>query len=654
MRWTLPILLTLWAAVATAGPRDPSAPLRPDARGKTVVRGASTNIGNLGLGITNLGWFGNLLNPTVSYPSFEWPLNSGVEHMFLAGLWVGGITTEADTLVSAGAEDTASNSGNPKLEFGPREEDELIRSSSNPLSPVFSTSALADQQFEMVFDDFSVGGGGPADDPHVPMGVRVHSKVLAYAPSYADDFVILLFEIENISGREINGLYVGFYAEMTVGNVAVTTPGSSTNGWNFYDDANGILRPGELPEDPQARLMYCHDADGEDGAAESWAGIRLLGADAPGDPDTGEVVFSYRQWRFGQMPRFDRDKYEFMSSGRIDEGRIEGVDYDAVGNWISMFATGPWPSLFPGDTANFAVAFVAGADSTEMLANSQVAQSTYDNGFELPAGPPSPRLSVRTENHRVILSWDPGTDPGDGPYDPTLASPEYHRSSFTNAPDFQGYRVWRIFGDVVTGDPFQQASLLAEYDVKTTPTGGVDPVGFNTGLPPMDENGRRIFVDDNVLDGFPYIYSVTSYAARDPRLGLPELESGFNENAVRVIPGSPAGGVSVAGGAPAAVGVYPNPYRGGGEFDSRFTTGEPRELGRQIWFTNVPARAAIDIYNLSGTRVDRIVRDDPSTGQVEWRLLSENNRALAPGLYVYVVEDLDSGDVQRGKLVILK
>ena len=34
--------------------------------------------------------------------------------------------------------------------------------------------------------------------------------------------------------------------------------------------------------------------------------------------------------------------------------------------------------------------------------------------------------------------------------------------------------------------------------------------------------------------------------------------------------------------------------------------------------------------------------------------MSEETRAIAPGLYVYAVENLETGDIQRGKLVILK
>jgi len=604
-----------------------------------------TNIGNVGLSVTNVGYFGNLLNPTLSSPSFEYPLNSKVEHMFVGGIWVGAIEAAGDTLVSAGADDTSSGQSSPTQEYGPLPEDSIVALSSNPLSPNFSTAALADQEFDFSMYDELGPGDASTDDPHIAMGLRVDTKVLAYSPPYADDFVIIDFTVENVSDQELSQVYLGWYNELSVGNTTVTIPGDETNGWNFYDDRNGFIAPGDYPDDPEARIMYCHDADGEGGKAESWAGVRILGVEGGFPP-----VLSYRQWRFNDARRrFDTGKYQFMSSGKIDRGKDGTTDFDAIGNWSSMVAVGPWPVLLPGDQAHFTIALVAGPDSTGMVRNSQVAQSTFDAGFQLPSGPPSPVLEVSTAENEVILRWNPGEEPGDE-YDATLASPEYHRSEFTGEYDFQGYRIYRIDGEAITGDPFEQATLLAEYDRVVWPDGTPDIWGFNLGLPPMTADGKREFIDRGVRDGFPYWYAVTSYANRQPRLGLDELERGFNENSVLVIPGSAPGGP----GNPSPVGVYPNPYRGSSLFDDRRPTGEPAELGRKIYFTNVPARAEISIFNISGTLVDKLRREDDSTGQVAWDMLSEHTRALAPGLYVFAVENLDTGEIQRGKFVILK
>ena len=97
--------------------------------------------------------------------------------------------------------------------------------------------------------------------------------------------------------------------------------------------------------------------------------------------------------------------------------------------------------------------------------------------------------------------------------------------------------------------------------------------------------------------------------------------------------------------------MYPNPYRAGSYFDSRQSE---RELGRKIWFTGLPERCRIQVFNLAGDLVKTLHHDDPVSGQESWDILSEPVRAIATGLYIYVVEDLDRGKIQRGKLVIIK
>ena len=67
---------------------------------------------------------------------------------------------------------------------------------------------------------------------------------------------------------------------------------------------------------------------------------------------------------------------------------------------MALLSTGPLPYLAPGDTIHVTYAIVCGADSLALLANSKVAQVAYDDGFAIPAGPPSPRLAFATDNDR--------------------------------------------------------------------------------------------------------------------------------------------------------------------------------------------------------------------------------------------------------------
>lgn len=413
-----------------------------------------------------------------------------------------------------------------------------------------------------------------------------------------------------------------------------------------------------VPGDPSIWMAYEHDDDGEEGLATSWIGYRLLGTSEEPEPEPGVNPVSYNTWRFRGVPDEDDwytdtddpgtqypGKYQVMSNGAFTVGVTEEIDYTRASNWVGLLTTGPFPYLAAGDTLRMTYAIVAGVDSVSILENSKIAQVAYDNGFSIPAGPPSPKLQFKYADNSVILSWAPGdsldaeTDE-ELPLDSPLRSPEHHISDITGRQDFQGYRIYRYQGEVISGDPFVISEMVAQYDI-------IDGIGFDTGIPPLNEDGMREFVYTGLLDGFPYWYSVTSFSASNLQDGLDEFESGFNANAKLVYPGpAPAGADN-----PRSVGVYPNPYRAGSMFDSR--TGE-QELGRKIWFTGLPARCRIQVFTLVGELVKTLYHDNPTSGQEPWDILSEDTRAIASGLYIYVVEDEDTGETQRGKLVIIK
>ena len=48
-----------------------------------------TRIGNLALTITNFGTFGHGFRLWPRQPSMQYPRGSGIEHLFVGGLWVG-------------------------------------------------------------------------------------------------------------------------------------------------------------------------------------------------------------------------------------------------------------------------------------------------------------------------------------------------------------------------------------------------------------------------------------------------------------------------------------------------------------------------------------------------------------------------------------
>ncbi len=640
-----------------------------------IFKSRYTNKGELGLTITNLGYVGNGFDPLTRLPSGRYPLNSKVEHLFMGGVWVGAVAPDGSIRVSTGAQDASTlqagdeirefrnyfNQGDPE---DPTDEwldpDNFLYIWSNSQNADnYHPDALATQQFRVVMDDYANIESGN----HTPLGLKIILRAMTWSQSYANDFVILDYAIVNVSGSELRDVYVGFWNDTTVGNVENSSPYVSPNQWNYYDDVNGAwgpeqwVGPGHAPSgDPDIWMMWERDDDGDDGLATSWIGCRLLGTRPEVTPEPSQQPVSYNAWRFRHVPAEDDEyteetdpdvvlpgKYQLMANGDFDVGETQEDDFTIATDWMGLLSTGPFPFLAPEDTLRVTFAMVAGADSLSLLANSKVAQLAYSNNFSIPAGPPSPNLEFAFDDNSVILRWAPGDsldlEGNPLPIDSPLRSPEHHISEITANEDFQGYIIYRYRGEVIEGQSEEVADIVAQLDI-------IDGKGFDTGLPPLNEDGMREFVDTDLLDGFAYYYSVVSYSAPDEEAGLPGFFSGFNENSARVYPG-PAPSVSPA---VRQVGVYPNPYRTGSLFESRVgNTGE-----RKIWFTGLPARCRIQIFNLVGEVLKTIDHDNPVLGQVSWNVLTDTGRAAATGLYIYVVEDLDTGEIQRGKLVIIK
>jgi hypothetical protein len=171
---------------------------------------------------------------------------------------------------------------------------------------------------------------------------------------------------------------------------------------------------------------------------------------------------------------------------------------------------------------------------------------------------------------------------------------------------------------------------------------------------------------EGVKTGFRYFASVTSYDTGDEQ--IESLESGRTQNLVLTVPApSPeqAQGRKVT--------VFPNPYKVEASWDAGRLVRD-----HYLWFANLPKRCTVRIYTLSGDLV-RNIDFDGATYQGEgarglynpgaevgidppvlsgtvyaWDMISDHGQAVASGLYLFSVEDKDSGDVQRGKFLIVK
>jgi hypothetical protein len=153
----------------------------------------------------------------------------------------------------------------------------------------------------------------------------------------------------------------------------------------------------------------------------------------------------------------------------------------------------------------------------------------------------------------------------------------------------------------------------------------------------------------NVFPSQPIHFAVTAFDVGDPQTGLSPLEASRLVNTTLVYPVDKWETVEKED---LKVVVYPNPYR----IDRGYSTDKYEEggnYGRRIRFVNLPPRCTVRIYTLDGDLV-KIIEHEKDPGSLEatydeWDLISRNTQAVVSGIYLFSVEDKESGKNQVGK-----
>ena len=167
--------------------------------------------------------------------------------------------------------------------------------------------------------------------------------------------------------------------------------------------------------------------------------------------------------------------------------------------------------------------------------------------------------------------------------------------------------------------------------------------------------------------GIEYYVAVTAFDRGVPERDLNFLETGRDADANMKVffPGATAQ-TNMDN-----IYVVPNPYIGRSKFDGRREKDEKGDKSRRLWFVNLPENCTIRIYTLAGDLVDTIehrgaymadvITVSKSTqfglapsGIHDWNMLSKNNQIIAPGVYLYSVENKADNKIKVGKFVIIK
>ena len=676
-----------------------------------------TSVGNLGLTITNYGILGNgwnrmedgSIHPSCQYKQHTEIAREQIEHFSYCGLWVGGIVN-GQRRVSTAIVDGVFDAGDEGFELFANSpitiQSSISSTTQDSMAKYYSPYAISHQDMITDFKDY---GDSPGDNlgiqGHSPLGLDIHLESYAWNYSYADAFVILKYTFTNATDDTIQDIYAGLWADASLANFNYTDIYTPGGGFSWSDNLDGF----DESEDGagfERAIGYQYDANGDDGWTESYLGLSALGSNVP----YNYLNTNYFQWVWTNsnnsdypaysMPLTDEERYDKMSSS-VPKG--SGPDYTSEGypgsenSWLFLVSAGPVGShhnadttswtLGPGESCHIAFTVVCalwtpgiGGNSHAQRGNLHVnydwAQKAYDgedknrnnqldegedgnsNGvidrYILPAPPPSPNMEVVVESGKVTIYWQDGA--------------ESFLDPISQEADFEGYRIYGA--RKTANEELGEFSLLLEIDLK-------NDIGYNTGFSTIriiNEFGEpdSILINDtyynykfdnaNIKDGWLNYYAVTAYDQGDPDANLESLESSIYSNRVYVFPGKAAANKNDWIGEPT---VYPNPFKGQALWDGYGSR------SKMLWFRNLPNEAEIRIFSLAGDLVDIIQHEESyngadianidaqknplmAGGEHAWDLITMHDQATASGLYLFTVEDKNSGQIKEGKFLIIK
>ena len=489
---------------------------------KPMVRDLRHIYARYDIPITNDGRFG--WDPEAQVPGGgRWLRGTNEGYIFGAGVWVGAIVDGAKQ-VSVGYNpiniQTELVPGNLPNEPGYTDPTEIVYISTdypnNALPPWpkgYDEDGLVITVSQMdSWCQFNDLDPSQQFESGKPLGALITAETYSWNTSFRDmwDIAFISYTIKNINPdqKAWEDAYIGFAMDPDIGN--------SSN------DLGGCF--------PDLNLGFAYNPpDSLAGIEEDWThppgyiGIKFL--DGPSkDPVTGAAkMTTFAIWATDFVPNSDEIRYDLLSRGTYDT-----LDVDPADKRIFV-SSGPF-SLDYGDSVRFviAVCFAWPAwyydpslkGKTERYADylkkvAENAQYVYDNNFRFPQPPLLPRITLNSQNQRVVITWD---DRSEYSVEKILSLPE-----FSDSLDFEGYKLWRS-----SSGGEGTFELLGHWDKISFDDSG-NPIGENTGL-------AHSYVDENLTNGKLYYYAVTAYDKGEYEQGhygdsefqlVPPLETGM-------------------------------------------------------------------------------------------------------------------------------
>ena len=672
-----------------------------------------TNVGTLGNAFR--GYRDGSGNQSCEYPAgsgIEHLFEGGI---WVGGL-IDGSTVAVST--SAYDAPAGYSTGRGGFEFTSEVGSQLKERSSLFDSPFFTPDAVSHQDFVSTFSDKNLivpGTNIPINGHEQPMGLSVRMETYNWNYAFSDFFVILNFFVTNESSSRIDSVFFGLWTNTVVRNLNVTPAGSG--GAAFYNKGgNGFLDSMNLAfcYDHSGDVGFTESYVGQKflGAQDENTFLH------PDIQDYFGVNYNSWEFNNTSNPIFflpntEQARYVKLTQGLNkescwDKDATQNPDcgvksfqsqLNDAGNRSDLMSVGPFRSLGPGESINITYALVAGKKFEDGNPNSensglqqtifrdnanwaQVAYNGEDKNFNgeldqgedadqngeitrfiLPAPPDIPRTKIVTRDHSIDVYWSNNSEASLDP--------------ITREKDFEGYRVYMTqLGFDVTDVPDLARDLkrIGEFDLRG------NGLFYETGFEsirlkePVQFEGDTTtyiykFTVDDIQNGWQYGLSVSAFDRGNQASNLESLESSVLTNNFRAFAGKPVP-ENLETNQPFA---YPNPYYSGAAWEG---TSNFQEQSRKVYFANLPSKCKIRVFTSAGDFIDEIHHDGEydgsdirwfntfgaeesnknvfSGGEHAWDLLSEQSQIIARGLYVFVIEDLETGEIYKGKFAVIK
>jgi len=402
-----------------------------------------------------------------------------------------------------------------------------------------------------------------------PMGVEIQTTMFGYDRIDAiGDMLFIKQLVINKGGDDLVDTYMGLWSDPDLGNAGDDLVGCNVElgmgyVWNdgpdtYYDNLD-IGTPAAGYDFFQGPKVPCDDpTDTVECPAQ---GAKMFGTYFPGEKNLKMSSFAFyingdatytdpadevEGYFYLQGLRKDGSPYPNEIAGDLydqkfcfygDPAQTHGTENPVDGNYSSaadrrfLMSVGPF-TMAAGDSQEvvFGIFHAAGGDALSSVAYleqvDQLAQSAYDNDFDLPDAPVPPVVASSAFTDEIVISWQGNSE-------------DYNEDSFFTDLDgnttnylFEGYNVYQV----ETADGSGQRKRIATYDVVNGVEEIVDTVfdtNYNEYIAVTTQFGsdsglaRYHVVDKDALNGNSklitnrnYYFAVTAYGYNE--FGVPK------------------------------------------------------------------------------------------------------------------------------------